>query len=149
MGQEALIKELIHKIHLANNKLEFINDKTDILFLSLTSSHLSGMNEALHSQMVAVYEKLKTMPPDDEKRDEVSKQFNKLREELSILGMSFRTTNLALEKLMVSLAPKMEDKYPVLKGDFSMLKKIKEDKREVKKDGPEVPVVREPPRVDP
>lgn len=127
MGQENLLKDLVHKLNMVNKRLDFIDAKTDILYLSIVSNQVSTVLNDGNSKMWAVHEQLKSkefsdLKADDPKKEALNKQFTKLRSQNEVMSVTFDSFNLALNKLILALSPGMEERHPTLKGSINTTK---------------------------
>ena len=120
-----MLDNLIVKMKAIDQKLEFINAKTDLLFLSMLSSHMGGTSEGIRMQMMQVLEQqneIKKKNPDDPKVAELGKVFAGMKAQVEMLDITGRASNLSLERLMLNLSQEMENRHPALRGDVANVK---------------------------
>jgi hypothetical protein len=119
-----------------NKRMDFIDAKTDILYLSIVSNQVSTVLNDGNQRIWAIHEQLKSkefaeLKADDPKKDALNKQFSRLRSQNEVMSVTFDSLNLALNKLIIALTPGMEERHPTLKGSIdnekvNVVKKKKE-----------------------
>ena len=123
MSQRNMMDSLIIKMKAIDQKLELINAKTDLLFLSVLTSHANGSSDTIRTQMMTVLEEqngIKKKNPDDPKVAELGKVYAAMRMQIEMLDITSRASTLSMERLMLNLSPEMEKRHPALGGDFYM-----------------------------
>lgn len=105
-----------------NQKIEYINAKTDVLPLTLILGQITSRMTTFNMQAVSIFEKLqKEKNPDSPEYKRLNAELSSIRmvnEDLSIAGKSI---NLALDKLSRALATVIQEKYPELKGEMAAI----------------------------
>lgn len=109
---------------MVDKRLDFIDAKTDILYLSIVSNQVSTVLNDGNQKIWAVHEQLKSkefadLKMDDPKKEALNTQFSKLRSQNEVMSVTFDSLNLALNKLIMALTPMMEERHPTLKGSIN------------------------------
>ena len=138
-----MLKDLIHKLVVMTKKIDIIDAKTDLLYLGMVSSQLQATLDKNSMAIMAIYDELKQpqwkdVKVDDPRKVAKYKEVAAARAQNELMSVTLESFNLALKKLIIGLAPIMEERHPTLKGEMTNVARVQkqEQKPEAKKNEP-------------